>query len=65
MAQSDYKVGHKARVKSTGIEVTISQISDHGFAVVRFECGYERMLLINQLTPYAHKPAALRAIRAA
>jgi len=65
MTQSNFKIGHKARVKSTGIEVTISQISDHGFAVVRFECGYERMLLINQLKPYEHKPAALRAIRAA
>jgi len=65
MAQYDYKVGEKARVKSTGIEVTISQVSEHGFAVVRFECGYERMLLVNQLQPYFHKPAAVRAIRAA
>lgn len=65
MAQSDYKVGEKARVKSTDIEVTISQISEHGFAVVRFECGYERMLLINQLKPYFYKPAAVRAIKAA
>jgi len=65
MAQSDFKVGQKARVKSTGIEVIISQISSHGFAVVQYDCGYERMVLINQLQPYAHKPAALRAIRAA
>lgn len=65
MAQSDFKVGEKARVKSTGIEVVISQISEHGFAVVRFECGYERMLLINQLKPFIHKPAALRSIQAA
>lgn len=65
MAQSDFKVGEKARVKSTGIEVIISQISEHGFAVVRFECGYERMLLINQLKPYIHKPAAARAVQAA
>lgn len=65
MSQSDFKVGEKARVKSTGIEVTISQISEHGFAVVKFECGYERMLLINQLKPFIHKPAALRASKAA
>ena len=65
MAQSDYKVGGKARVKSTGIEVTINQISEHGFAVVQFECGYERMLLVNQLQPYIHKPAAARASQAA
>lgn len=65
MPQNNYKVGEKARVKSTGIEVTINQISEHGFAVVRFECGYERMLLINQLKPYIHKPAAARSIRAA
>ena len=65
MTQSDYKVGEKARVKSTGIEVIISQISGHGFAVVRFECGYERMLLTNQLQPYFHKPAVLRSIKAA
>ena len=65
MAQSDYKAGDKARVKSTGIEVTISQISDHGFAVVKFECGYERMLLTSQLQPYFYKPAAARAVRAA
>lgn len=65
MTQSDYKVGDKARVKSTGIEVTISQVSKHGFAIVKFECGYERMLLINQLETYYHKPAAARAIQAA
>ena len=65
MAHSDFKVGQKARVKSTGIEVIITQISSHGFAVVQYDCGYERMLLINQLQPYVHKPAALRGIRVA
>lgn len=65
MAQTQFTVGEKARVKSTGIVVSISQVSEHGFAVVKFDCGYERMLLINQLEAYFHKPAAARAVRAA
>lgn len=65
MAHSDFKVGQKARVKSTGIEVIITQISNHGFAVVQYDCGYERMLLTTQLQPYVHKPAALRRIKVA
>lgn len=65
MDQSEYQTGDKARVKSTGISVTISRISDHGFAVVRFECGYERMLLVSQLQPYMHKTNATQATAAA
>lgn len=65
MAHSDFKVGHKARVKNTGIDVIINQISSHGFAVVQYECGYERMLLVNQLQPYEQTTAVLRSTKAA
>ncbi|MDH5394246.1 MAG: hypothetical protein OEY11_13750 [Gammaproteobacteria bacterium] len=65
MTQSEYKVGDRALVKTTGIEVSISQISEHGFAIVRFECGYERMLLVNQLQACCHQASNSRRTQAA
>jgi len=65
MTPSEYKVGDKALVKATGIEVSISQISNHGFAIVRFDCGYERMMLINQLQAYTEVANVILATRAA
>lgn len=65
MTPSEYKVGDKALVKATGIEVSISQISKHGFAIVRFDCGYERMMLINQLQAYTEVANVILATRAA
>ena len=61
MATTVFNVGDQARVKSTGIEVIISQVSEHGFAIVKFDCGYERMLLINQLEPVQQAPAGKQA----
>lgn len=58
MAKALFTVGEKARVKTTGIEVTISQVSEHGFAIVKFDCGYERMMLVNQLESFTYQAAA-------
>ena len=65
MAATQYKVGDKALVKSTGIEVSISQVSKHGFAIVRFDCGYERMMLLNQLQAHSEVANVILATRAA
>ncbi|MDH5518712.1 MAG: hypothetical protein OEY36_12995 [Gammaproteobacteria bacterium] len=65
MTQSEYNVGDTALVKATGIEVRISQISKHGFAIVRFECGYERMMLLNQLQAGSAIAPVILATRAA
>jgi len=44
-------IGARVRVKSTGQEVTIDQISQHGFTVIRFRSGGKHRFLNNQLEP--------------
>lgn len=42
-------IGDRVRVKSTGQEVTVDQISQHGFAVVKFNSGGKHRFLNNKL----------------
>ncbi|MDH5765434.1 MAG: hypothetical protein OEZ38_05395 [Gammaproteobacteria bacterium] len=42
-------IGEHVRIKSTGQKVTIEQLSDYGFAVVKFSTGGKHRLLNNKL----------------
>lgn len=42
-------IGERVRVKTTGQEVTVDQVSKHGFAIVRFNSGGKYRLLNNRL----------------
>ena len=41
--------GSRVRIQSTGHIVTIQKISGHGIAIVEYDFGYRRMLMLNQL----------------
>lgn len=43
--RKDLNIGERVRIKSTGQEVTVDQISAHGFAIVRFNSGGKYRLL--------------------
>jgi len=42
-------IGDRVRVKSTGQEVVIDQISHHGFAIVKFNSGGKHRFLNHKL----------------
>lgn len=42
-------VGERVRVKSTGQEVTVDQISEHGFTVIKFNSGGKHRFLNHKL----------------
>ncbi|MCW9012233.1 MAG: hypothetical protein OQL06_00505 [Gammaproteobacteria bacterium] len=42
-------VGERVRVKSTGQEVTIDQVSDHGFTIIKFNSGGKHRFLNHKL----------------
>ena len=42
-------IGDRVRVKSTGQEVVIDQISHHGFAVIKFNSGGKHRFLNHKL----------------
>lgn len=42
-------IGDRVRIKSTGQEVTIDQISHHGFSIIRFQTGGKHRFLNNKL----------------
>lgn len=42
-------IGERVRVKTTGQEVTVDQISKHGFAIVRFNSGGKYRFLNHRL----------------
>ena len=41
--------GSRVKIQSTGHVVTIKKISGHGIAIVEYDFGYRRMLMLNQL----------------
>lgn len=47
--QKQIHIGDRVRIKSTGQEVTIDQISQHGFSIVRFHTGGKHRLLNHKL----------------
>ena len=52
-------IGERVRVKSTGQEVTVDQISQHGFTVIKFRSGGKHRFLNNQLEPLTDSPRAI------
>ena len=42
-------IGDLVRVKSTGQEVVIDQVSDHGFAIIKFNSGGKHRFLNHKL----------------
>ena len=44
-------IGERVRVKSTGQEVTIDQVSEHGFTVIKFKSGGKHRFLNHMLEP--------------
>jgi hypothetical protein len=43
--EKSLNIGDRVRIKNTGQEVTIDQISAHGFAVIKFSSGGKHRLL--------------------
>ena len=43
------EIGERVRVKSTGQEVTVDQISHHGFTVIKFNSGGKHRFLNHKL----------------
>ncbi|MDH5736531.1 MAG: hypothetical protein OEY87_10460 [Gammaproteobacteria bacterium] len=41
--------GERVRIRSTGQEVTVDQVSDYGFAVVKFNTGCKHRFLNHKL----------------
>jgi hypothetical protein len=41
--------GSRVRIQSTGHVVTIEKISGHGIAIVEYDFGYRRMLMLKEL----------------
>ena len=51
MNKKTLHIGERVRVKSTGQEVTVDQISAHGFTVIKFKSGGKHRFLNNKLEP--------------
>lgn len=50
MIKEEYlNIGDRVRIKNTGQEVTIDQVSKHGFAVIKFNSGGTYHLLNHKL----------------
>jgi len=53
-------IGDRVRIKNTGQEVTIDQISEHGFAVIKFSSGGKHSLLNYKLEKVARHTMQLQ-----
>jgi len=47
--QNEFSEGSRVRIQSTGHVVTIQKISGHGIAIVEYDFGYRRMVMLNEL----------------
>lgn len=52
-------VGDRVRIKSTRQEVTIDQISQHGFSIIRFQSGGKHRFLNHKLETLSGSRVAL------
>ncbi|MDQ1363373.1 MAG: hypothetical protein QG652_1234 [Pseudomonadota bacterium] len=52
-------VGDRVRIKSTGQEVTVDQISQYGFSIIRFQTGGKHRFLNHKLEPVGGNRIAL------
>ena len=49
MNNAKLTIGEKVRIKSTGQEVTVDKISEHGFSIIRFNTGGKHRFLNEKL----------------
>ena len=49
MNETNFAEGSRVRIQSTGHVVTIQKISGHGIAIVEYDFGYRRMLMLKEL----------------
>ncbi len=47
--ETTLNIGDRVRIKRTGQEVTVDQVSAHGFSVIKFNSGGTYRFLNNQL----------------
>ncbi len=47
--ENSLNIGDRVRIKRTGQEVTVDQVSAHGFSVIKFTSGGTYRFLNNQL----------------
>ena len=60
MKDKSLSIGEKAIIKKTGQEVTVDQISEHGFAIIKFNTGGKHRLLNQYLEPVEEHSPILR-----
>lgn len=54
-------IGERVRIKSTGQEVTVDQVSAHGFSVIKFNSGGTYRFLNHKLEKTANVASAYNA----
>lgn len=55
---SEFSEGSRVRIQSTGHVVTIQKISGHGIAIVEYDFGYRRMLMLKDLIKESRKSSS-------
>ena len=46
---NQFTEGSRVKIQSTGHIVTIEKISGHGIAIVEYDFGYRRMIMLSEL----------------
>jgi uncharacterized protein YodC (DUF2158 family) len=59
MNANKISIGDRVRIKSTGQEVTIEQISQHGFSIIKFNSGGKHRFLNTKLEPVSANRVAM------
>jgi hypothetical protein len=57
--ENQFTEGSRVRIESTGHIVTIQKISGHGIAIVEYDFGYRRMLMLDELIKESSKQVTL------
>jgi len=58
---TNMSIGERVRIKSTGQEVTVDQVSAHGFSVIKFNSGGTYRFLNHKLEKQANTASAYNA----
>ena len=61
MSEIQFSEGSRVRIRSTGHIVTIQKISGHGIAIVEYDFGYRRMLMLKELIKEASDASGIVA----
>jgi len=59
--ENTLNIGDRVRIKSTGQEVTVDQVSTYGFSVIKFNSGGTYRFLNHKLEKPATKQAVYNA----